>query len=84
MEADDPRLASDNSFLADYTWQWSSWFTKRAEWDHDHCEFCGAKFMASGEDDVLQEGFMAQDGYYWICRECFDDFAETYAWKLAK
>ena len=81
MDKDDPRLATDNSFLADFRWKWSKWFASSADWDHDHCEFCGAKFMAAIGEDVLQEGYTTQDAYYWICNVCFDEFDELYHWK---
>lgn len=24
--------------------KWRAWMQLRVDWDHDHCEFCGAKF----------------------------------------
>ena len=50
-------------------------------WDHDHCEFCRAKFMlAEGE---LQEGYCTTDEYRWICEPCFEDFRGEFRWTLA-
>jgi hypothetical protein len=51
--------------------------------DHDHCEFCFAKFMQTDAPDVLHEGYCTQDRYRWICLTCFDDFHDKFAWKVA-
>jgi hypothetical protein len=48
--------------------------------DHDHCEFCWAKFMVGGEPDTLAEGYTTTDGYRWICKTCFDDFVDLFGW----
>ena len=42
--------------------------------DHDHCEFCSAKFMVSSGPDTLTEGYCTVDRYRWICSRCFEDF----------
>jgi len=47
-------------------------------WDHDHCEFCGAKFSNSEED--LHYGYSTIDSYHWICKDCFNDFKEQFEW----
>jgi hypothetical protein len=46
-------------------------------WDHDHCEFCFSKFSAS-ELDALRSGYATADNYYWVCDECFKDFATMF------
>jgi hypothetical protein len=53
----------------------------RAGWDHDHCEFCSAKFSMMDAD--LHEGYVTEDGYRWICEPCFLDFAESFGWHRA-
>ncbi len=82
INSDDPRLATDNSFLADFTWHWKTWTQTRENWDHDHCEFCGEKFMGQGVPHTLQEGYTTDDEYYWICKRCFTDSDELYHWKV--
>lgn len=52
----------------------------RPDWEHDHCEFCGAKF--SSEEDDLHSGFSTEDGYHWVCPSCFQDFREEFGWGL--
>ena len=51
------------------------------EWDHDHCEFCGAKFSLQSSD-ALQIGYATSDNYRWICDICFEDFRYLFDWKL--
>jgi hypothetical protein len=51
--------------------------------DHDHCEFCGAKFMESGGSKTLKEGYTTEDEYRWICKQCFEDFKDEFKWVLA-
>jgi hypothetical protein len=31
-----------------------------ADWDHEHCALCWAKFMDSDAPDVLREGYLCQ------------------------
>jgi hypothetical protein len=54
----------------------------RADWDHDHCEGCWAKFMESGSD-ALTEGYVTEDGNRWVCPECFRDLRREMEWELA-
>lgn len=50
--------------------------------DHDHCQFCWAKFMEADFAGVLREGYATPDGYRWICETCFRDFRELFGWNL--
>ena len=56
----------------------------RPDWDHDHCEFCWAKFMEDDLPDVLHEGYTTENEYHWICPTCFNDFNERFAWTVAE
>jgi len=51
---------------------------QRPGWDHDHCEFCGAKF--SGREGDLGWGYATPDGYHWVCAGCYGDFRAEYRW----
>lgn len=56
-------------------------------WDHDHCEFCGAKFMAPGQSEdpeVLTNGYVTvgSDADQWICETCFADFKDEFKWTV--
>lgn len=48
--------------------------------DHEHCEFCWAKF---GEDqESLHVGYCTLDKYRWICETCFSDFSSMFEWEI--
>ena len=50
--------------------------------DHEHCEFCWAKF---GEDEgSLKSGYCTLDRYHWICDECFRDFNKQFEWDFSR
>ena len=55
--------------------------TKSDRWDHDHCEFCWAKFTED-IDGTEHEGFTTTDRYYWICDECFELFKNHFGFQL--
>lgn len=50
--------------------------------DHDHCEFCMKKFRNSA--DGLRCGYSTEDGYTWICPQCYEDFKKQFEWKVRK
>ena len=56
-------------------------YAKNPNWDHDHCEFCHAKFSLADGD--LAAGYSTLDAYRWICTQCFDDFAGLFKWEVA-
>ena len=55
-----------------------NYYPYREGWEHDHCEFCGVKFSLNPND--VTEGYSTEDGYHWICTECFNDFKEEFDW----
>ena len=52
----------------------------RPGWEHDHCEFCGAKFSCHERD--LKSGYSTKNGYHWVCAQCFGDFKDEFGWEL--
>ena len=68
------------------------------DWDHDHCEFCWAKFMAADfppeqrewreqHPDILTASYtpaQPQRRRIWICPDCFEDFRERFGWVVVK
>ena len=46
--------------------------------DHDHCEFCMAKFGTGNEN--LKQGYSTVDRKIWICETCYEDFKEQFEW----
>lgn len=73
----DWRLTGQERYLKGATLRRRRWTLQTPEWDHDHCEFCWAKFP-----DELPEGYATEDSYRWICEQCFTDFREMFEWKL--
>jgi len=81
---DDWRLQGQDRYLQGVTLVRRPYrrYSKNPNWDHDHCEFCGAKFMLGDLPDVLHEGYATIDDYHWICETCFEDFRERFAWQV--
>ena len=57
-------------------------YSTNPTWDHDHCEFCWAKFMVEDAPDVLHEGYCTENEYHWVCPECFTDFQAQFLWRV--
>lgn len=62
-----------NDGLRNTRWFWSTWKAPRPDWDHEHCEFCMAKFSET-MPDTLREGYCMLGTDRWICADCFADF----------
>ena len=54
------------------------------DWNHEHCEFCFAKFMEKGNENTIQEGYCSLDNQNWICPTCYEDFKERFKWTLVE
>src|SRR5688572_1093398 len=54
---DDWRLQGQERYLSNAILFWRPWRESRPGWDHDHCEFCWAKFAAFNLPDILHEGY---------------------------
>ena len=80
----DWRLQGQEKYLADVelTLRQYRRYEKNPNWDHDHCEFCWAKFMVEDLPDVLHAGYCTLDEYRWICNTCFEDFRDRFQWKV--
>jgi len=78
VEPDDWRRQGQEKYLKGMRMVKQSYRPCREGWDHDHCEFCGKKFAAS--PDRLTEGFSSDNGYHWVCLDCYKDFREEYEW----
>ncbi len=82
-EPDDWRLTNQLSYLKNASLTWRAYSPASPENDHDHCEFCFAKFMVGELPDTLAEGYCTADRYHWVCKTCFADFSEIFIWRLA-
>ena len=83
-ETDDWRLAGQERYLSGVALEWADWQPPRPGWDHDHCEFCFAKFAGPELLDTLHAGYTTPDRSRWVCKECFADFRERFGWRLAE
>ena len=80
---DDWRLTNQMQYLHRASLQWRTYANANPANDHDHCEFCFAKFMTSPENHGLCEGYATADAYRWICKPCYDDFRTLFDWQLS-
>lgn len=51
-------------------------FISTPDQDHEHCNFCGAKFSPRERD--LWFGYAPSDASSWVCPECFALYRESY------
>ena len=78
---DDWRNTGQDEYLMGVTLVFKKYTTYSESWNHDHCEFCMAKFSVL-IPNCLTEGYNTEDNYRWICKECFEDFKEHFKWKI--
>jgi len=76
----DWRLQDQEDYLMNKSLIFTRYEKYRDDWDHDHCEFCNAKFSTYEGD--LHDGYATVEKYYWICQECYHDFKSIFNWKL--
>ena len=84
MPNGDWRLTNQLSYMKAATLAWRIYEAPSESWDHDHCEFCFVKFLPPpAADDAVAAGYVTLDGEdRWVCKTCFDDFRELFAWRL--
>jgi hypothetical protein len=75
----DWRLQGQEKYLTSVELERKKYQPYREGWDHDHCEFCGAKFSLV-EPGSLCIGYVTSTNYHWICDSCFADFKEKFGW----
>ncbi len=80
----DWRLQGQERYLQGAELRRSEYRPPRADWDHDHCEFCGSAFSRLGDPSHLTAGYCTADEYRWICRDCFSDFQERFEWTVTE
>ena len=82
IDKNDWRLTNQGNYLQGKSFSWKKYFLYRNGWDHDHCEFCFKTFSLLDNPEHLSEGYVSKDNYYWICKDCFDDFKELFKLKI--
>jgi hypothetical protein len=78
----DWRLQGQERYLTNAKFVRRIYVPPSPSWDHDHCEFCGAKVSLNEGD--LREGYVTLDGKHWICDVCFNDFKERFRWVVVR
>lgn len=79
-DGEDWRLTNQEAYLKGAVLVKAQYAAGSDRWDHDHCEFCWAKF--SGADGDLRQGYRTKDGSRWICETCYEDFKEKFHFRL--
>lgn len=74
----DWRLQGQENYLKGISLSKQSYEKYREAWEHDHCEFCCAKFSERPED--MHVGYATANRYHWVCLNCFLDFREMFQW----
>ena len=82
IDKNDWRLQGQEKYLKGVTLYLKKYITSGNAWDHDHCEFCWAKFMVEDYPRVLHIGYATMDEYHWVCEACFKDFEEMFGWPV--
>jgi len=78
----DWRLQGQERYLKHERLCWRKYTPFRADWDHDHCEFCGRKLSTQPSD--INEGYSTENAHHWICKDCFADFREQFEWTVVE
>jgi hypothetical protein len=79
----DWRLTNQEKYLQGVTLSFRPYEPASPTNDHDHCEFCSAKFMTAVPPGVLNAGYTTADRYRWICSERYGDFRDRFQWPVA-
>lgn len=78
----DWRIRNQETYLHGATLNFIRYQAPSDTWDHDHCEFCWAKFAEWDGEEILKEGYNTQDKRDWICPRCFEDFKVRFNWTV--
>ena len=82
ISSDDWRRQGQERYLKGKSLTWKKYTVYSDFWKHDHCSFCGEKFMKIEGPDFLTEGYVTDDNHYWICKVCYKDFCEEFEWSV--
>jgi hypothetical protein len=79
----DWRRSGQEAYLQGAVFTFRVYVAPRPGWDHDHCEFCMAKFSP----DDLTSGWATPyegetDNFRWVCQSCFEDFREEFEFRV--
>ena len=71
----DSRITNQDKYLHGRTMKKYT-FEKQGNWDHEHCAFCWTTIIPGMQEHTTE------DGAYWVCETCFEDFKDKFGWKL--
>ena len=77
MNNNDWRLTNQKNYLYKKKLIKGKYVPYRSGWEHDHCEFCSERI-----DKNTSIAYSTEDGYHWICEECYNDFKEMFKWDI--
>ena len=80
VDKNDWRLTNQEEYLYDAKVKRGEFKAAEQRLDHCHCAFCWDKFSEYEGD--LRNGYRTNDGRYWICEECYNDFKEMFRFEL--
>lgn len=52
--------------------------------DHSHCELCWAVISDIDDPEYFNEGYYCCETHVWLCKQCFQDFAQRFGWRIVK
>jgi len=75
-------------YLLGVRWEMKVYKAPHADWDHDHCVGCWAKFMENDSpvEPIEHTGYATTAEYpkgaqyEWVCKKCFADFSDAMGW----
>ena len=82
IKEDDWRLDGQEEYLRGVYLRLTSYRLGDPGYDHDHCEFCWRKIAVFDDPDAQRVGYATVDRLHWVCRQCFEDFKEMFAWEV--
>ena len=84
IKKDDWRLRGQEEYLFDKSFIHKRFAAQNGHM-HKHCEFCWHKFMESceGIKDCSNTGYCTEDGLYWVCESCYEDFKDCFHFHLS-
>jgi hypothetical protein len=83
-DTNDWRLANQAQYLTEVVLVWAKYHPAKETNDHDHCEFCWAKFSLDDSPDTIKEGYATKDRERWICKPCYEDFKDLFKWQVIR
>lgn len=86
VNQEDWRLRGQEEYLQNATLYFCDFTPFSETWEHEHCEFCWAKFGPESEN--LHNGYRTvptnQKKSVWICPKYYADLKENFNWSIGE